>query len=121
MYWGLDPDDPGLMSRTIWVPAAVPLVTHSSRPSLPSSAVNSAVPLPSGVVYWGLDPDDPGLMSRTIWVPARVPSVTHSSRPCVLSRALNSAVPLPSEVMEEGEMMLSTRLVPSVAPSVIHR
>jgi len=36
----------GLMSRTRWVPAREPSVTHSSRPAVPSSAANTRRPSP---------------------------------------------------------------------------
>ena len=39
----MPPAAPGLMSRTRRVPAAVPSVAHSSRPSMPVVAANSMV------------------------------------------------------------------------------
>ena len=43
-YFGYEPPMPGLMSATICVPAAVPLLSHSSVPWLPSLALKNEVP-----------------------------------------------------------------------------
>ena len=83
------------MSATIAVPAAVPSVTHSSLPCIPSLAVNSDRPVAQrGETDADQSTPDPGLMSATSAVPAAVPSVTHSSEPCVPSSAANSSLPV---------------------------
>ena len=71
---------PGRMSLKIVVPAAVPLLDHSSLPLVPSSARKKRIPL-MFVSSNKLAPFMPGRMSLTIVVPARVPSVFHSSFP----------------------------------------
>ena len=71
---------PGLMSLTRRVPAAVPLLFHSSKPLTPLSALKNRVPL-TLVRSEGLEEPRPGLMSLTRTVPATVPLLFHSSTP----------------------------------------
>jgi hypothetical protein len=81
------------MSVTILVPAAVPSLTHSSRPWTPSSALKKTR-LPTRVSSNGSDPRAPGAMSSIRTVPAAVPSLFHSSLPEAPSSAVkNSSVP----------------------------
>jgi hypothetical protein len=49
---------PGLMSRTMSVPAGLPLVRHSSAPRMPSSAPKKTVP-PARVRLKGFEPTGP--------------------------------------------------------------
>ena len=81
----------GLMSFTCFVPAAVPSLTHSSSPAVPSPAAKNSRPPTevscrigpqvgtSGVPRIGASAADFGLTCRTRTVPPAVPSVFHSS------------------------------------------
>jgi hypothetical protein len=74
------------MSATRKVPAALPLLSHSSDPWVPSLAEKNRVPL-----TFTREPGDespaPGLMSFTRKVPAAPPLLSHSSIPWVPSLA----------------------------------
>ena len=72
---GLEPPAPGLRSVTIFVPAGVPSLFHSSEPLVPSSATKKAVPLTSVREAAPPEPVKP----RTSCVLAAVPLVFHSS------------------------------------------
>ena len=72
------------MSLTSLVLIDVPRLSHSSAPSVPSSAEKNRVPF-TGVNQPGLVSEAPGLMSLTSVVPAKVPSLLHSSAPWVPS------------------------------------
>ena len=74
------------MSLTIFVPADVPSVVHSSRPAAAVSALKNSFP-PATVNPSGAEPAEPEAMFLTIFVPADVPSDFQSSRPCVASWA----------------------------------
>jgi len=79
------PARPGFRSTIRFVPAAVPLLRHSSWPVLPSSATNTTS-APNGSIASSTAPPN-GLMSSTSVVPFAVPSVTHSSSPPTPSSA----------------------------------
>jgi hypothetical protein len=72
-----EPAEPGLMSATIAVPAAVPSLIHSSLPWIRSSAANSKRSWKAvSPVNSMMKPD--GTTSNTNWVPAAVPSLRQS-------------------------------------------
>ena len=85
------PGDPlaafGKMSLTIFVPALVPSLFHSSLPWVGSYAEKYAVD-PMAANPPGCELSVPGKMSLTSLVPAEVPSVFHSSQPCASSWAV---------------------------------
>jgi hypothetical protein len=85
---------PGLMSLTNRVPADVPLVFHSSRLCIPSSAVKNRKPL-TGVSLGMKEMPAPALpvrISLTSTLPAAVPSLFHNSSPCTPSLATKKRV-----------------------------
>src|SRR5262245_1891162 len=71
-YRGDELAEPGPMSFTSMVLAAVPMVLQSSSPVLPSVALKKSVPL-TFVRNDGNELFDPGLMSLTSTVPAAAP------------------------------------------------
>ncbi len=130
----LEPLEPGRISLTRTVPAAVPSLFHNSSPLTSSKAVKYRV-LPTAVKLRGPEPLEPGPMSATRTVPAAVPSLFHNSSPLTSSKALKyrvlpTAVRLrglelkppvitPPELEEPGRMSL-TRTVPAAVPSLFH-
>jgi hypothetical protein len=84
------PDELGLMSLTMIVPASDPSLFQSSRPCVPSVPEKNRV----SPTFVSLETPEPsGLMSLTMTVPASVPSLFHSSRPWVPSSAAKKRVP----------------------------
>src|SRR5579871_551440 len=84
---GSPPRGPGVKSRICFVPAAVPSVTHNSRPCAPSSAENSAR-FPTTAYSPGpgaLASAEPCPGTGTGFVPAGVPSLTHNCGPWAAS------------------------------------
>src|SRR4029079_16263364 len=99
-----------LMSLTIVVPAAVPLLLHSSAPFVPSLAVKNRVPL----TFTRLPGEElalPGLMFITGTVPPEVPSLFHSSIPVVPSLAVKNSMPFTFvRLPGEEEFVLPTQM-----------
>ena len=105
------------------VPAALPSVTQSSVPCVPSFAAKNT--LPSAALNLPLENPlaGPGLTSSTRLVPRSVPSLAHSSVPCAASVATkstfapNAMMPSGLELPEPGTMSL-TSTVPTAVPSL---
>jgi hypothetical protein len=128
---GLPDGNPGLMSFTLTVPASVPSLAHSSRPSRwppakytrPSNGTPRRVSGPSPYRE-GNTPDSSALpISLSRLVPASVPSVTHNSVPrvpsCPANRSLPSGRGAPADVTPANVFALrsSTRKLPAGVPS----
>ena len=111
--------------------APVPSLTHSSRPLLPSLAVNTACPFTETQAETS-ELALPGAMSFSCAVPPKVPSVTQISRPLVPSDSVNialllSATPLAcKEPRKTGAALAAPALisrnstVPPAVPVLTH-
>src|SRR5579859_834793 len=108
------------------VPAAVPLLFHSSKP-LPSLAVKYRMPLKpfrlAGSELYCLSGDV--RISLTGTVPANVPLLFHSSRPFTPFLAEKNSVPLTLVRLAGFEpdvpvKISLTRAVPAAVPSLLH-
>lgn len=77
---GVEPPDPGVISRTRTVPAVVPSLFQSSTPFTPSFAAKYNIPF-TAVSPCGVEKTPKGLMSLTSTVPAVVPLLFQSSAP----------------------------------------
>src|SRR5262249_52324724 len=109
-----------LMSLTRTVPAAVPLLFHSSCPCVPSLAEKNSVPF-TLIRLLGVDEPLPELMSLTRAVPSAVPSLFHISMPLTPSSAAKYVVePIASidDGLEDWVFVLMSRTICGVKDGV---